>query len=90
MPTRTGSIGSPSSSLPGRQGGRWSYTAGASPAEYGGCELETRRCHYQVDPPRIYRDENATDMPPLIRFILRRVLKAPEFLSVEVVHELQQ
>lgn len=29
-------------------------------------------------------------MPPLIRFILRRVLKAPEFLSVEVVHELQQ
>jgi deazaflavin-dependent oxidoreductase (nitroreductase family) len=54
----------------------------------GGCELETRRRRYQVSNPRVYRDENATDMPAFIRFMLRRVIKAPEFLSVDVVHEL--
>jgi len=54
----------------------------------GGCELETRRRRYQVGDPRVYRDENATDMPAFIRFMLRRVIKAPEFLSVEVVREL--
>ncbi|WP_406269134.1 nitroreductase family deazaflavin-dependent oxidoreductase [Nocardia sp. NBC_00881] len=52
-----------------------------------GCELETRRKHYEVGAPRVYRDENAGDMPPFIRFMLRKVIKAPEFLSVEVVHE---
>jgi deazaflavin-dependent oxidoreductase (nitroreductase family) len=54
----------------------------------GGCELETRRRRYQVSNPRVYRDENATDMPAFIRFMLRRVIKAPEFLSVAVVREL--
>ena len=54
----------------------------------GGCELETRRRRYQVGDPRVYHDENATDMPAFIRFMLRRVIKAPEFLSVEVVREL--
>jgi deazaflavin-dependent oxidoreductase (nitroreductase family) len=54
----------------------------------GGCELETRRRRYQVSDPRVYRDENATDMPAFIRFMLRRVIKAPEFLSVAVVREL--
>lgn len=54
----------------------------------GGCELETRRRRYQVGDPRVYRDENATDMPAFIRFMLRRVIKAPEFLSVDVVREL--
>ena len=54
----------------------------------GGCELETRRRRYQVGDPRVYRDENATDMPAFIGFMLRRVIKAPEFLSVDVVREL--
>jgi len=54
----------------------------------GGCDLETRRRSYQVSNPRVYRDENATDMPAFIRFMLRRVIKAPEFLSVDVVREL--
>jgi deazaflavin-dependent oxidoreductase (nitroreductase family) len=54
----------------------------------GGCELETRRRRYQVSNPRVYRDENATEMPAFIRFMLRRVIKAPEFLSVAVVREL--
>jgi deazaflavin-dependent oxidoreductase (nitroreductase family) len=54
----------------------------------GGCELETRRRRYLVSNPRVYRDENATDMPAFIRFMLRRVIKAPEFLSVDVVREL--
>jgi deazaflavin-dependent oxidoreductase (nitroreductase family) len=54
----------------------------------GGCELETRRRRYQVSAPWVYRDENATGMPAFIRFMLRRVIKAPEFLSVDVVREL--
>jgi deazaflavin-dependent oxidoreductase (nitroreductase family) len=54
----------------------------------GGCELETRRRRYQVGNPRVYRDDNATDMPAFIRLMLRRVIKAPEFLSVDVVREL--
>ena len=53
-----------------------------------GCELETRRRHYQLGAPRLYRDENASDMPAFIRFMLRRVIKAPEFLSLDVVGEL--
>jgi hypothetical protein len=51
----------------------------------GGCELETRRRRHRVAAPRVYRDENATDMPAFIRFMLRRVIKAPEFLSLDVV-----
>ena len=38
----------------------------------GGCELESRRRHYQLGAPRLYRDENVSDMPALIRFMLRR------------------
>jgi deazaflavin-dependent oxidoreductase (nitroreductase family) len=54
----------------------------------GGCEIESRRRRYEVAAPRVYRDENASDMPALIRFMLRRVIKAPEFLNVDVVREL--
>ncbi|MEU4343639.1 nitroreductase family deazaflavin-dependent oxidoreductase [Nocardia sp. NPDC023852] len=52
-----------------------------------GCELETRRKHYEVGAPRVYRDANAADMPLFVRFMLRKAIKAPEFLSVDVVHE---
>lgn len=55
----------------------------------GGCELETRRHHYAVDAPCVYRDESASDMPPFIQFMLRKVIKAPDFLSVDVVRELE-
>jgi len=53
----------------------------------GGCELKSRRRHYQMGAPRLYRDETATDMPAFIRFMLRRVIKAPEFLSLDIVSE---
>ncbi|MFI1462251.1 nitroreductase family deazaflavin-dependent oxidoreductase [Nocardia carnea] len=53
----------------------------------GGCELESRRRRYAVGSPRVYRDEAAGDMPPFIRFMLRRVLDAPDFLRVEVIAE---
>lgn len=54
----------------------------------GGCEIEARRRRYQVGNPTVYRDDSASDMPLFIRFMLRRVLKAPEFLRVDVVREL--
>lgn len=54
----------------------------------GGCELQTRRRHLQLGNPVLYRDENASDMPLLIRFVLRWVLKAPDFLRLDVVREL--
>ena len=54
----------------------------------GGCELESRRRRYQLGSPRVYRDEQATDMPAFIRFILHRVLKAPEFLRLDIVNVL--
>jgi deazaflavin-dependent oxidoreductase (nitroreductase family) len=50
-----------------------------------GCELEAGGRRYQAAGPRIYRDESAADMPAFIRFMLRRVIKAPEFLSLDVV-----
>jgi deazaflavin-dependent oxidoreductase (nitroreductase family) len=53
----------------------------------GGCELESRRRRYQLGSPRVYRDENATDMPRFIRFMLGTVLKAPEFLRLDIVNE---
>lgn len=53
----------------------------------GGCELETRRRRYEVGSPRVYRDETAADMPLFIRFMLRKVIKAPEFLRVDVIGE---
>ena len=54
----------------------------------GGCEMLTRRRHYQLGAPTLFRDENATDTPAFIRFMLRRVIKAPEFLRLDVVREL--
>jgi deazaflavin-dependent oxidoreductase (nitroreductase family) len=54
----------------------------------GGCEVESRRRHYQLGAPLLYRDETASDMPAFIRFMLRRVIKAPEFLSLDIVGEL--
>lgn len=50
-----------------------------------GCELETRRRRYKVGSPRVYRDETAADMPLFIRFMLRKVIKAPEFLRVDMI-----
>ncbi|RDI46304.1 nitroreductase family deazaflavin-dependent oxidoreductase [Nocardia mexicana] len=52
-----------------------------------GCELESRRHRYEVGNPRVYRDEDASDMPAFIRFMLRYVIQAPDFLSVDVVRE---
>ena len=54
----------------------------------GGCELESRRHHYELGSPRLYRDDTASDMPAFIRLMLRRVIKAPEFLSLDIVNEL--
>ncbi|OIN79476.1 nitroreductase family deazaflavin-dependent oxidoreductase [Mycobacterium malmoense] len=54
----------------------------------GGCELQTRRRRYQLGAPVVFRDENATDMPAFIRFMLRRVIKAPEFLRLDIVSQL--
>ena len=54
----------------------------------GGCELQTRRRRYQLGAPAVFRDENATDMPAFIRFMLRRVIKAPEFLRLDIVSQL--
>jgi deazaflavin-dependent oxidoreductase (nitroreductase family) len=54
----------------------------------GGCELQTRRRHYQLGSPAVFHDEDASDMPAFIRFMLRRVLKAPEFLRLDIVREL--
>lgn len=54
----------------------------------GGCELQTRRRCYQLGDPVVFRDENATDMPAFIRFMLRRVIKAPQFLRLDIVSQL--
>lgn len=54
----------------------------------GGCELQTRRRLYQLGAPVVFRDEDATDMPTFIRFMLRRVIKAPEFLRLDIVSQL--
>ncbi|PBA31981.1 nitroreductase [Mycobacterium intracellulare] len=54
----------------------------------GGCELQTRRRRYQLGAPVVFRDEDATDMPAFIRFMLRRVIKAPEFLRLDIVNQL--
>lgn len=54
----------------------------------GGCELQTRRRRYQLGAPAVFRDQNATDMPAFIRFMLRRVIKAPEFLRLDIVSQL--
>ena len=49
-----------------------------------GCDLHTRGRYYRAGNPRIYRDETAAAMPGMIRFLLRRVIRAPEFLSLDV------
>ncbi|EUA26953.1 hypothetical protein I550_2089 [Mycobacterium intracellulare 1956] len=36
----------------------------------------------------MFRDEDATDMPAFIRFMLRKVIKAPEFLRLDIVSQL--
>ena len=53
----------------------------------GGCELESRGRHYRLADPRIYHDETAADMPAPIRLVLRKVLKAPDFLRLDIVEE---
>ncbi|WP_433661688.1 nitroreductase family deazaflavin-dependent oxidoreductase [Nocardia sp. CA-128927] len=55
----------------------------------GGCQLESGRRRYEVDTPRVYRDDSAADTPPFIRFMLRSVLAAPDFLSVDIRRELK-
>ncbi|MGW1737743.1 nitroreductase family deazaflavin-dependent oxidoreductase [Nocardia sp. NPDC001965] len=52
-----------------------------------GCELETRRRRYRAGSPHVYRDESGGALPPIIRFLVRRVIKAPDFLRVTVVRE---
>ncbi|TAM66302.1 nitroreductase family deazaflavin-dependent oxidoreductase [Mycobacterium sp.] len=54
----------------------------------GGCELQTGRRRYQLGTPVVFHDDNATDMPAFIRFVLRRVIKAPEFLRLDIVSQL--
>ncbi|MCP9625360.1 nitroreductase family deazaflavin-dependent oxidoreductase [Nocardia otitidiscaviarum] len=54
----------------------------------GHFQLETRRRTYEVDNPHVYRDPTAAGMPAFIRFMLRYVIKAPDFLSANVVREL--
>ncbi|OBH58366.1 nitroreductase [Mycobacterium colombiense] len=51
----------------------------------GGCQLESRRRRYEMAGPQVYEDDNATDMPAFIRFMLRRVIKAPDFLRLDIV-----
>lgn len=53
----------------------------------GGCEIDSRGRHYEVASPRVYQDAAASEMPLFIRFMLRSVLRAPEFLSVNVIRE---
>ncbi len=54
----------------------------------GGCELETPAPSASPSPHRVvYRDESASGMPIFIRFMLRRVIKAPEFLSLDTAGE---
>lgn len=54
----------------------------------GGCELESGRRRYDLANPEVYHDDKATDMPAFIRFMLRRVIKAPDFLRLEIANEL--
>ncbi len=48
-----------------------------------GCELVTRRRRHKLAHPRLYRDESAQEMPAFVRFMLRRVVKVPDFLALE-------
>lgn len=51
----------------------------------GGCQLASRRHRYEMASPQVYSDHDATDMPAFIRFVLRRVVKAPDFLRLDIV-----
>lgn len=53
----------------------------------GGCELESRGRRYRLANPRAYRDTEAADMPAPIRFMLTNVIKAPEFLRLDIVED---
>lgn len=53
----------------------------------GGCELESRGRHYRLVDPRIHHDADAADMPRPIRSMLRNVLKAPDFLHLDIADE---
>ncbi len=53
-----------------------------------GCELESRRRRYRMTNPRVYHDADASEMPAAIRFMLQRVIKAPEFLRLDIAQEL--
>jgi deazaflavin-dependent oxidoreductase (nitroreductase family) len=55
----------------------------------GGCEIQSRRRYYEVGNPKVFSDVNASEMPALIRFMLRKVLKAPDFLRLDVIRELR-
>ena len=53
----------------------------------GGCEIITRGRRYQLGNPHLDRDETASGAPALVRFILRRVVKADEFLTLDVAQQ---
>ena len=50
----------------------------------GGCELETRGRRYQLNSPRLYRDESRSEMPVVVRGILG-VLRVYHFLALDEV-----
>lgn len=59
-------------------------------AAAGGCELESRGRRYRLANPRIYQDQTAADMPTPIRLMLSKVLKAPDFLRLDIVEDWDQ
>ena len=48
----------------------------------GACELEIRGTRVRLSEPRLYLDRGEAEIPPLIRFILRR-LGVTEFLALK-------
>ena len=56
----------------------------------GGCELQSRGRRYRLANPQIYRDEKAADLPAPIRLVLRRVIKAPDFLRLDIADEVDE
>ena len=59
-------------------------------AAAGGCELESRGRRYRLANPRSYQDQTAADMPTPIRLMLSKVLKAPDFLRLDIVEDWDQ
>lgn len=66
--------------------GRRSSRVFRTPAA-GGCEFESGGRRYELAAPQVYRDDNAVAMPPAIRFMLRSVINAPEFLRLDLAGE---